>query len=412
MSRVVDAFPDSRPSGNRGSTISVQAASHRWLSVGTAHADDDRTAGREATLRAVTGTDPRLLIVFCAGTPDPEAVLAGIAEVAAGVPLVGCSSVAAIGPGGPQHAGVIVAALGGAGFSVATAVGRDAEAGRWEAGAAAAGCVAGLAEREHHILLLLADGQVHDQEKILAGAYGVVGASMPFVGGSASPDPTFGQAFQLFGTEVVTRGVVGAAIASDGPFGVAVGHGWRKVGEPMIVTHSRNGDVYTINDRPARVAYLDRLGAPTEAYTDPAAFMDFARTRPIGVRRRNDVEIRDVGSDRWVSEGWLRSLGEVPEGGVIWLMEGDADSGLTAAGDAARAAVAALGGQPPLGLLAFDCVSRRRLLGDERTRASVSRMLDWSGGAPVAGFYTWGEFARVRGLNGYHNQTLVVLTVG
>jgi hypothetical protein len=39
-------------------------------------------------------------------------------------------------------------------------------------------------------------------------------------------------------------------------------------------------------------------------------------------------------------------------------------------------------------------------------------MLDWSGGAPVAGFYTWGEFARVRGLNGYHNQTLVVLTVG
>ena len=180
----------------------------------------------------------------------------------------------------------------------------------------------------------------------------------------------------------------------------------------MIVTHSAKGDVYTLDDHPARAEYLDRLGAPTEAYTDPAVFMDFARTRPIGVRRRSGLEIRDVGSDRFVSEGWLRSIGEVPEGGVIWLMEGDAESGLRAAGDACQEAVAALGGQRPLGLLAFDCVSRRRLLGEERTRASVSQMLESSGGAPVAGFYTWGEYARVRGINGYYNQTLVMLAVG
>jgi hypothetical protein len=65
-----------------------------------------------------------------------------------------------------------------------------------------------------------------------------------------------------------------------------------------------------------------------------------------------------------------------------------------------------------LGLLAFDCVSRRRLLGDEQTRASVTQMLDSSGGAPVVGFYTWGEYARTSGINGYYNQTLVMLAVG
>ncbi|MGI5239260.1 hypothetical protein [Dactylosporangium sp. CA-139066] len=37
---------------------------------------------------------------------------------------------------------------------------------------------------------------------------------------------------------------------------------------------------------------------------------------------------------------------------------------------------------------------------------------DRSGGAPVAGFSTWGEFARLRGITGYHNQTLVVLANG
>jgi hypothetical protein len=32
-------------------------------------------------------------------------------------------------------------------------------------------------------------------------------------------------------------------------------------------------------------------------------------------------------------------------------------------------------------------------------------------GAPVAGFYTYGEIARTRGMRGFHNQTLVVLSI-
>ncbi len=35
-----------------------------------------------------------------------------------------------------------------------------------------------------------------------------------------------------------------------------------------------------------------------------------------------------------------------------------------------------------------------------------------AGGAPLAVLYTWGEIARIRGINGFHNQTLVVLTIG
>jgi hypothetical protein len=34
-----------------------------------------------------------------------------------------------------------------------------------------------------------------------------------------------------------------------------------------------------------------------------------------------------------------------------------------------------------------------------------------SGGVPVAGFYTYGEIARTSGVSGFHNQTLVVLSV-
>jgi hypothetical protein len=41
----------------------------------------------------------------------------------------------------------------------------------------------------------------------------------------------------------------------------------------------------------------------------------------------------------------------------------------------------------------------------------VARIRAHADGAPVAGFYTYGEFARTRGVNGFHNQTLVVLAL-
>jgi hypothetical protein len=39
-------------------------------------------------------------------------------------------------------------------------------------------------------------------------------------------------------------------------------------------------------------------------------------------------------------------------------------------------------------------------------------MVDNTRPAPLAGLYTWGEIARTKGINGFHNQTLVVLAVG
>jgi len=62
-------------------------------------------------------------------------------------------------------------------------------------------------------------------------------------------------------------------------------------------------------------------------------------------------------------------------------------------------------------MLAFDCWGRRNLLGADGVRDEVARVTAKVGGAPVAGFYTYGEIARTRGINGYHHQTLVVLAV-
>src|SRR5262249_32689351 len=109
---------------------------------------------------------------------------------------------------------------------------------------------------------------------------------------------------------------------------------------------------------------------------------------------------------------WLRSSGEIPEGGLVWLMEGDEASALSAAGDAFSDAVAHLAGAPPLGFLAFDCASRRRQLGESGVDEEIGLITGQAGRRPLGGFYTWGGTARTRGIHGYHNQPLVVLAIG
>jgi hypothetical protein len=383
----------------------------RWLAVGRCADADPRKAGREAAVQARSGHDAALVVVFSSGQADPAAVLAGVEEVFPGVPLIGCSAQAVIATDGLDGPGVAVTVFGGPGFAACTASAPARDGAQRAAGAAVAGCLGELdSDPPYRVLLLLTDGSLADQEEILAGAYSVVGASVPLIGGTCGPDPALGHGYQLHGQQVTTGSVVGAVIGSDAPFGIGLGHGCRKVGRPMIVTRSVRGEIYTLDDQPAMSAYLGRLAAPAEVYRNKEVFDEYTRSRPIGIRRRNGEEVRHVG---FVGgpDGRLRSSGEVPEGGLIWVMEGDRQSTVDAAVEACQAALDDLRGYRPLGFIAFDCISRSRMLGDEGTRQEVERMVKVADDAPLAGFYTWGEIARTRGITGYHNQTLAVLAV-
>lgn len=86
--------------------------------------------------------------------------------------------------------------------------------------------------------------------------------------------------------EVLDKAIVPAAISSDAPIGIGVGHGWRRVGEPMLVTASRDNrldEIDEIDDMPSLDVYPDRLDAPPTARSHAAAFTRFALTHPLGV---------------------------------------------------------------------------------------------------------------------------------
>jgi hypothetical protein len=269
--------------------------------------------------------------------------------------------------------------------------------------------MAELEEGEHRALILLTDGLAGNQQEIVRGAHSVLGAGVPLVGGCAGDDLKMSRTFQFSGGEVLTDSVVAAALGSDGPIGIGVRHGWRRVGDPVLVTRSAGNQVYELDDRPALDVYLDRLAVPEPAREDPAAFTRFALTHPLGVGRRSGEDhVRFVGGANF-EERSLSCIAEIPPAATAWFMEGDAASVMTATDSACRDALEPLDGRTPLGMIAFDCIARRGVLGEDGIREEICRLGAVSGGAPVAGFYTYGEIARTRGAGGFHNQTLVVL---
>jgi hypothetical protein len=57
------------------------------------------------------------------------------------------------------------------------------------------------------------------------------------------------------------------------------------------------------------------------------------------------------------------------------------------------------------------CIARRAVLGEQGIQTEIDRLAARTAGAPVAGFFTYGEIARTRGVRGFHNETLVVLSI-
>jgi hypothetical protein len=389
----------------------------RWMGVGRSESPAAGAAGASAVEDALQGRSPVVVLVFCAHTYDLPALLAPVrARLGPDAVLVGCSTNGQFALPGlaaqDVSAGVVVIALGGNGLEASASVARNVSADRHAAGAAVARVVDDLS-LEHRVCLLLADGLTREQHEIVRGSYATLGALVPAVGGCAGDDIHYVRTYQFLGTrdevEVISDGVVGLALGSSGPIGVGIGHGWSKFGRPFLVTNSSGGRIYELDNRPALDVYLECLGLTPEEARDEERFRNTAFGQPLGLSRRTGEDIRVVHAADF-DDGSLLCLADVPQGAVVWQMSTDPASLVSAAVGSLDEAVDGLGGEPPVGLVVFDCGARKVMLG----REGVGEELEALGSrydAPVAGFYTFGEIARTHGARGMHHLTLVSLAL-
>jgi hypothetical protein len=381
----------------------------RWFAVGTADTSADDAGGRAADA-ALIHDDAKLLIVFCSPAENLPDLIGQVRSRSGGAPLIGCTTAGEITRDGPRDGSVVVTALGGDGFVIGTAAAAGASQDLRGASARAARCLPSPAGHPYRVMLLLTDGLASDQDEIIRGAYSVLGAGITMVGGCAGDGLKMTRTFQFHGDRVLTGSVVAVGITSTGPLGIGVQHGWRAAGEPMLVTGSSPNRVDSLDDRPALDVYLERLGART-GHLRPEDLPALLLTHPLGLSRHSGEEqVRFITAADFAGRS-LFSTAQVPQGSLVWLMEADTSAVLEAATAACKASVAALGGFIPLGMVAFDCVARRGVLGQEGIEKEIRGLADAAGGAPVAGFYSYGEIARTHGMRGLHNYTLVILSV-
>lgn len=326
--------------------------------------------------------------------------------------VVGCSSAGEFVGARETKGGLAVFAVGGD-VAASAGLGRGLRASPTSAvRAALAGQPRELPGKPHRTGILLLDPLAGVSEEVALLTAEELG-DIPLAGGAAGDDLHMKETTVAFGTETATDAVVVVQLFTAERLGLGVRHGHTPMSRPLTVTAAEGPIVLELDGEPAWEVWKRETRA-----TAASAGIDVDRLTDDdvgGFLLRFEAGLSTLGATkvraplRRVAAGGIAFAADVPAGSVIRITEGTASSQVDSAYLAAKEARAALGGAPVAGALVFDCICRNLILGPDFGRA-IERMSEALGGAPLAGFETYGEVALHAGaLSGFHNTTSVVL---
>jgi hypothetical protein len=387
----------------------------RSVGQGSSTQADPEAAARECVTAALGGRTPDpadLVIVHATAEYEPLRFFETVAEAAAPAQVVGCTAFAGFTAAANVTCGAVALYVPAAEltFGVATADSVSADL------RGAARRVTELAREraggdgENSVLMVLSDGLAGDQREVVRGSYAVTGATVPLVGGAASEDLSMQATYQFADGKLMSNSLIAIWINSPHPLGIGVAHGWHPIGDPVTVTRAEANIIHELDGLPAVDVYLEQRGGDVSA-GDPGdgtgpTFARLTFDHPLGLANAaGTFDGRHILGR--TAEGALVMFGHVSEQSVVQVLAGNQRELLAAAGSAATTAVQRLGGTPR-GALVFSCAGRVAPLGDA-VREEAAAVAGPLGSAPFAGFFTYGEFARVTGSTGFHNATVVVL---
>lgn len=261
--------------------------------------------------------------------------------------------------------------------------------------------------------VLLLDTMAGNCEEVTLMTAAELGADLPFAGGAAGDDLRMQATTVSCGRRAETDAVVIAQIFSKAPLGVGVCHGHRPLSAPLRVTKAHGNVVEEIEGRPAWDVWRERTRDAAMAYgldVDKLAAGEegsFLLQFEAGLAAGSEYKIRAPLAR--TAEGAIQFACGIPEGAVIRITESGAKDQIESAREAARRARRKLRGAEPAGAVVFDCICRHLIL-REAFGDAVRAMSEELGGAPLAGFETYGEIALDAGdMSGFHNTASVVL---
>src|SRR6266403_1119205 len=263
------------------------------------------------------------------------------------------------------------------------------------------------------LCITMPDGLTVSGSAALNALRAALGDAVPIFGGTAGDQWRFKGTRQFHGTEVLQDSVPFLLFGEGVVFSFGVDTGWRPIGREGRVTNVDGHVVRAIDGRPATEFYREFLGN-----ADITQLTEY----PLAVtadddRGANSYYLRAPGRTDEAA-GCIHFLGDVPDGARVHITTTNRDQILDATRTSFQHALddfpkdSGCGGKPALALC-ISCAGRKQILGS-RTQEEARIVNELLGDVPAAGFYGYGEIARLEkdGISHYHNETFTTLLLG
>jgi hypothetical protein len=253
--------------------------------------------------------------------------------------------------------------------------------------------------------LLSASGKMIDGETLVRSIEKTTGPQVNLFGGMAGDDITFTGTYVFTNDQSTDHGIVSLVLNEEkiSLQGMAIS-GWKPMGVFRTVTKSEGNLIYTIDNEPALEMYLRFLGEDRSSADDRGKFFDSIGIHyPFQIERENrepkmctpvgyDKEKEALMCESDVPQGSRFRFSTPPDFDIIETVVNKATelkNEIHAEADA---------------VLIFSCVGRLSALGPMAHDENEGLAAVWN--APMAGFYTYGEFGRaINGKHEFHSTT-------
>ncbi|MBX2990215.1 MAG: FIST C-terminal domain-containing protein [Bacteroidetes bacterium] len=236
-----------------------------------------------------------------------------------------------------------------------------------------------------------AKGEFFDGPTLVQTVREALGQDRFFVGGMAGDDMTFTGSYVFTNDRETDFGVAAIVLDADNVSiqGIAI-TGWKPMGISRTVTKSKGNLVYTIDNNQAIEMYLQYLGRKEDAGATSFDLMnDVSMYYPFIVERPGGGTFLHTPLRIDENENALHLDVAMPEGTKFWFsMPPDFDIVEEVLQEATRIK----GENAADALLVFSCAGRINVLGPLVNAENEGLHKVWN--APMAGFFTYGEFGR------------------
>jgi hypothetical protein len=246
-------------------------------------------------------------------------------------------------------------------------------------------------------------GEIFGGNILLRNLEKVLGKDVKVYGGMAGDDSTFTGSHVFTNHRSSDYGIAALVLDEDkiGLYGMAIS-GWKPLGTVKTVTKSEDGWVCTIDDQPALEMYLKYLGMQTKNEDEKLKiFQDIGLFYPLQVEEGDDPVMRTpimieenrnaIRFDFPIQSGTKFRFSMPPDFEIVENILLEAQLLQQTINDKADA------------LLIFSCAGRLSALGPMTNMENEGLTDIWK--APMAGFFTYGEYGTTNGKQRFHSTT-------